>query len=66
MEIACGTGLWTQAMADLADTVTAIDAAPEALEIARRRVSSANVTFEVADVFSWTTEARYAVRRGRP
>ena len=29
LEIACGTGLWTEALAGLADTVTAIDAAPE-------------------------------------
>jgi len=53
LEIACGTGLWTEELAGLADTVTAIDAAPEAVEIARDRVRSANVSFEVADVFSW-------------
>jgi protein-L-isoaspartate O-methyltransferase len=32
LETACGTGLWTEALARLADTVTAIDAAPEVLE----------------------------------
>jgi protein-L-isoaspartate O-methyltransferase len=61
LEIACGTGLWTEALAGLADTVTAIDSAPEMVDIARRRVTSANVTFEVADMFSWTTEARFEV-----
>lgn len=61
LEIACGTGLWTQALAAFADTVTAIDAAPEMVEIARLRVPSANVTFEVADMFSWTTEAGFDV-----
>jgi 2-polyprenyl-3-methyl-5-hydroxy-6-metoxy-1,4-benzoquinol methylase len=61
LEIACGTGLWTEALAGLADTVTAIDAAPEAIDIARARVRSANVTFEIADVFSWTTSARFDV-----
>jgi demethylmenaquinone methyltransferase/2-methoxy-6-polyprenyl-1,4-benzoquinol methylase len=54
LEIACGTGLWTEALAAVADTVTAVDAAPEAVQIARSRVSAANVTFEVADVFSWS------------
>jgi hypothetical protein len=29
LEIACGTGLWTEALAGWADTVTAMDAAPE-------------------------------------
>jgi demethylmenaquinone methyltransferase/2-methoxy-6-polyprenyl-1,4-benzoquinol methylase len=35
LEIACGTGLWTEALAGLADSVTAIDAAPETVQIAR-------------------------------
>jgi 2-polyprenyl-3-methyl-5-hydroxy-6-metoxy-1,4-benzoquinol methylase len=61
LEIACGTGLWTEALAGLADTVTAIDAAPEALEIARDRVRSSKVSFEVADVFSWDSAARFDV-----
>jgi SAM-dependent methyltransferase len=58
LEIACGTGLWTEALARVADTVLAIDAAPEALAIARSRVSAANVTFEVADVFGWPADGR--------
>jgi 2-polyprenyl-3-methyl-5-hydroxy-6-metoxy-1,4-benzoquinol methylase len=61
LEIACGTGLWTEALAGLADTVLAIDAAPEAVQIARDRVRSANVRFEVADVFSWHPDARFDV-----
>jgi 2-polyprenyl-3-methyl-5-hydroxy-6-metoxy-1,4-benzoquinol methylase len=61
LEIACGTGLWTEELAGPADTVTAIDAAPEAIDIARARVGSAKVTFEVADVFSWTTSATFDV-----
>ena len=58
LEIACGTGLWTEALAGWADTLTAIDTAPEALDIARQR---ANATFEVADVFSWRSDTRYDV-----
>jgi 2-polyprenyl-3-methyl-5-hydroxy-6-metoxy-1,4-benzoquinol methylase len=61
LEIACGTGLWTQALAGPAGTVTAIDAAPEVVEIARDRVRSGNVRFEVADVFAWDTGARFDV-----
>jgi len=61
LEIACGTGLWTEALAGPADSVTAIDAAPEAVRIARDRVRSANVRFEVADVFSWAADSRYDV-----
>lgn len=61
LEIACGTGLWTEALAGRADTVTAIDAAPEVVEIARDRVRAANVRFEVADVFSWDPGGRFDV-----
>ena len=61
LELACGTGLWTEALAGWADTVTAIDAAPEMVEIARERVRPANVSFEVADVFSWDPATRFDV-----
>jgi demethylmenaquinone methyltransferase/2-methoxy-6-polyprenyl-1,4-benzoquinol methylase len=61
LEIACGTGLWTAALAGYADAVTAIDAAPEMVEIARERVAAKNVTFEVADFFCWTTPVRFDV-----
>jgi len=43
----------------VASTVTAIDAAPEAIDIARGRITAANVRFEVADVFSWKAPARF-------
>jgi demethylmenaquinone methyltransferase/2-methoxy-6-polyprenyl-1,4-benzoquinol methylase len=61
LEIACGTGLWTEALAGRVETVTAIDLAPEAVAIARDRVRANNVRFEVADVFSWQTAARFDV-----
>ena len=61
LEIACGTGLWTEALAQLADKVNAIDAATEAVALARDRVRSENVRFEVADVLLWATEERFDV-----
>lgn len=61
LEIACGTGLWTAALAGTADMVTALDVAPETVAIARERITADNVRFEVADVFSWNTEARFDV-----
>jgi demethylmenaquinone methyltransferase/2-methoxy-6-polyprenyl-1,4-benzoquinol methylase len=61
LEIACGTGLWTEALAKAADSVTAVDAAPEALEIARARVPSPKASFEIADVFSWRPRRQFDV-----
>ncbi|GGM71788.1 class I SAM-dependent methyltransferase [Dactylosporangium sucinum] len=60
LEIACGTGLWTEALAAHAATLLAIDAAPETIAIARDRVP-ATVAFEVADVFAWSTAERFDV-----
>src|SRR5207244_11771731 len=61
LELACGTGLWTGRLAAHADHVTAVDAAPEALEIARMKVSAVNVDYVEADVFAWEPDRRYDV-----
>jgi demethylmenaquinone methyltransferase/2-methoxy-6-polyprenyl-1,4-benzoquinol methylase len=58
LELACGTGMWTRALAGSARTLTALDQSPEAIEIARRRCPP-SVRFEVADLLTWTTDARY-------
>ena len=57
LELACGTGMWTRALADYSDDVTALDASEEPIQVARTRCP-AHVRFEVADIFSWrpTTE----------
>ncbi len=59
LEIACGTGMWTQELAVRADSVVAIDSAPEALELARQRVTRGDVELQVADVFAWEPEIRF-------
>ena len=58
LELACGTGMWTRMLADRAAELTAIDASPEAIEIARRRCP-ASVRFACADVLRWTPDRRY-------
>lgn len=59
LELACGTGLWTRHLVDLADHVTAVDASPEVIEINRRRVGSDRVEYVVADLFDWTPARQY-------
>jgi SAM-dependent methyltransferase len=53
LEIACGTGIWTRHLAARARSLTAIDAAPEMISLARERVYSPAVTFVTADVLDW-------------
>jgi SAM-dependent methyltransferase len=59
LELACGTGQWTVELARHATTVTAVDAAPEALAICRRRVAGAAVHLVEADLFAWRPSERY-------
>ncbi|MFI5908646.1 class I SAM-dependent methyltransferase [Dactylosporangium sp. NPDC051541] len=61
LELACGTGLWTEAIAPVADFVLAVDAAPEAIAIARERVGGGAVEFRVADVFGFAPAERFDV-----
>lgn len=59
LELACGTGQWTRLLTARARSVTAVDAAPEALDIARRAPGTAGVRFVRADLFAWRPERRY-------
>lgn len=59
LELACGTGVWTAQLVTRAATVTAVDAAPEMIELARARAPQA--TFVRADVFEWRPSRRYDV-----
>jgi len=59
LELACGTGWWTQWLAQHARQVTAVDAAEEMLALNRERVNAANVHHVLADVFSWKPDRRY-------
>jgi 2-polyprenyl-3-methyl-5-hydroxy-6-metoxy-1,4-benzoquinol methylase len=61
LELACGTGLWTAALAASAASVTAVDASAEVLQIARAKVAAANVQYIEADLFAWEPERSYDV-----
>lgn len=51
LEVACGTGYWTQFIAPAVAEMVGIDATPETLRIARARVPSAKVRFAVGDAY---------------
>jgi ubiquinone/menaquinone biosynthesis C-methylase UbiE len=52
LEIACGTGYWTQFIARTAREVCALDAVAETIEIAKSRVSMGNVAFVIGDAYA--------------
>ncbi|MFE1912336.1 class I SAM-dependent methyltransferase [Streptomyces anandii] len=59
LEFACGTVQWTQLLADRARSLTALDAAPEMLRIARARMRGRATHFIEADIFSWEPGLQY-------
>jgi SAM-dependent methyltransferase len=61
LELACGTGLWTQHLLRLARRITAVDAASEVLKLNRSRLGSPHVTYVQADIFGWQPEALFDV-----
>jgi ABC-2 type transport system ATP-binding protein len=48
-EFGCGTGFYTQALVTMADRVTATDIVPGILAVAKKRINTSNVTFQLED-----------------
>jgi SAM-dependent methyltransferase len=61
LELAGGTGWWTEHLARTADRLTVVDASPETLAINRDRVARSDVDHVVADLFDWRPERRHDV-----
>lgn len=61
LELACGTGWWTEQLLQYADHITAIDAGKETIAINKHKVGTDKVTFITADIFSWQPKTRYDV-----
>ncbi len=61
LELAGGTGWWTERLARTAGRLTVIDSSPEALALNRERVERPDVEYVVADLFSWRPSRPYDV-----
>lgn len=59
LELASGTGIWTQELLNIGQKITAIDASQEANEINRSKLSSPNVEYRQIDLFAWEPDAEY-------
>lgn len=61
LEVAGGTGMYTERLVRCAAQVTVVDASPESLEINRSIIGSAsgNVEYVHADIFEWQPPRRY-------
>lgn len=52
LEVACGTGYWTQFLAPVASEIVAVDSSAETMEVARSRVPQGTVRFLVGDAYA--------------
>ena len=59
LELACGTGIWTQFLAEQGFKITAVDASPEMLGRNAERLAGQPVEYIAADIFEWQPERRY-------
>ena len=61
LELAPGTGIWTERLVRVARTVTAVDASPEMVAINRARLGAAaeRVTYRLGDLFAWEPDREY-------
>lgn len=59
LELACGTGIWTQEILNLGKQITALDASQEVIEINRRKLGATNIEYRQVDLFSWQPDAEY-------
>lgn len=59
LELASGTGWWTEELVKYADSITAVDAVSEVIEINRRKLRSSRVDYVKADVFNFHPKSHY-------
>ncbi len=61
LELAGGTGWWTERLARTADRLTVVDSSPEVLALNRERVGRPDVNYVVGDLFDWQADSHYDV-----
>jgi len=59
LELACGTGIWTETLLQMGSEVTAVDAAPEMLAIAQKKLGVERIKYQQADLFHWEPAQQY-------
>jgi demethylmenaquinone methyltransferase/2-methoxy-6-polyprenyl-1,4-benzoquinol methylase len=61
LELAGGTGIWSENLLRCADELTIVDASAEVLSINEARLRSERVRYVQADLFNWTPPNRFGV-----
>jgi demethylmenaquinone methyltransferase/2-methoxy-6-polyprenyl-1,4-benzoquinol methylase len=59
LELACGTGIWSEKLLAFASELTLVDGSREMLDRAKQRLGRAGVTYVQADLFEWNPEVEF-------
>ena len=59
LEMAPGTGIWTEQLIKLGDQVTALDASPDMIAINQAKLGSDKVAYIQTDLFDWRPQQTY-------
>lgn len=59
LELACGTGIWSEQLLPFASHLTAVDGSPEMLAINAARLGSPLVRYVEADLFEWRPSGQF-------
>ncbi|MDE2858279.1 MAG: class I SAM-dependent methyltransferase [Chloroflexota bacterium] len=59
LEMAPGTGIWTEQLIRIGDRVTALDASPEMIAINKAKLASDKVSYIQTDLFAWRAQRQY-------
>ncbi len=59
LELASGTGIWTQELLKISNKITALDASEEVIAINRSKLNSPIIEYRQLDLFTWQPDTEY-------
>ena len=59
LELACGTGWWTERLSRYGTSLTAVDASPEVIALNKARLAGRRTDYVQADLFAWRPERTF-------
>ena len=59
LELACGTGIWTEKLLPHADKITAVDASEETINVCKSKLPETKIEFLNCDIFNWKPKIKY-------
>ncbi|MFC1819865.1 class I SAM-dependent methyltransferase [Thermodesulfobacteriota bacterium] len=59
LELACGTGLWSEKLAPYADKLTVVDSSSETMALCQKRVKAYPVEYIQEDIFRFVPQQQY-------